>query len=313
MIIKEEQAKKIAELLKLFYEKNNLNERYTAKVPELPDFLECLDKEINKQITSYEKNIVLKEELHKKIKEKKSVIDEKNIKDIVLWIIRKWGGICSVNENAENSVVNVAINDVKRFFNYEDYEEITFDNIFIKSPIPSRSKVLSFLYPETCVICDSRVVFTLNRLLEITSDNKNTIYIKPLPSRNTILNDAIKNMNERIKKQGNITLINLYSDFCESIKLITTYLNKKDPNKKDLNEKEWKLYETEMLLFTLANDKNNGIDINWLWRELGEKIKFKQAKTILKKNRPKINIDNQHHPSNGWFAPCHKFCVNDRG
>lgn len=256
MKIKEEQAKKIAELLKLFYEKNNLNERYTAKVPELPDFLKCLDKEINEQNTSYKKNIVLKEKLHKKIEEKKSVIDEKNIKDIVLWIIRKWGGICSVNENAKNSVVNVAINDVKRFFNYEDDEEITFDNIFIKSPIPfikspipSRSKVLSFLYPETCVICDSRVVFTLNRLLEITSDNKNTIYIKPLPSRNTILNDAIKNMNERIKKQGNITLINLYSDFCESINLITECLEK------DLNKfEEWKLYKTEMLLFTLAND-----------------------------------------------------------
>lgn len=291
MIIKKKQAKKIAELLKLFYEKKNLNERYTAKVPELPDFLECLDKEINKQITSYEKNIVLKEELHKKIKEKRSVNDEENIKDIVLWIIRKWGGICSVNESAENSVVNVAINDVKRFFNVKRFlndEKITFNNIFIKSripfiksPIPSRSKVLSFLYPETCVICDSRVVFTLNRLLEITSDNKNTIYIKPLPSRNTILNDAIKNMNERIKKQENITLINLYSDFCKSIKSITTCLNEKDPNKKDLNEKEWKLYETEMLLFKLANDKNNGIDINWLWRELGEKINFEQAKEIL--------------------------------
>ena len=105
-------------------------------------------------------------------------------------------------------------------------------------------QVLSFLYPKTCVICDSRVVFTLNRLLEITSDNMNAIYIKPLSSKNIILSDAIKNMNERIKKQENITLINLYSDFCESIKLITTFLN----------EKEWKLYKTEMLLFTLAND-----------------------------------------------------------
>lgn len=272
MIIKEEQAKKIAELLKLFYEKKNLNERYTANVPELPDFLKCLDTEINAQKTSYEKNIVLKEKLHNKIKEKLSVNDKENIKDIVLWIIRDWGGICRVNKNSENknTVVNVAINDVKRIFKDE---EITLDNIFIKSPIPSRSKVLSFLYPETCVICDSRVVFTLNRLLEITSDNKNTIYIKPLPSRNTILSDAIKNMNERIKKQENITLINLYSDFCESIKLIT----------KCLNEKEWKLYKTEMLLFTLANDRINGIDINWLWKELGEQINFEQAKEILKK------------------------------
>ena len=276
-MIEKEQAKKIAELLKLFYEKKNLNERYTANVPELPDFLKCLDTEINKQKTSYEKNIVLKEELHKKIKEKISVNDEEKIKDIVLWIIRDWGGICRVNKNSENrnTVVNVAINDVKRIFKDE---EITFDNIFIKSPIPSRSKVLSFLYPETCVICDSRVVFTLNRLLEITSDNKNTIYIKPLPSRNTILSDAIKNMNERIKKQVNITLINLYSDFCESIKLITTFLNEKDPNKK-----EWKLYKTEMLLFTLANDRINGIDINWLWKELGEQINFEQAKEILEK------------------------------
>ena len=113
----------------------------------------------------------------------------------------------------------------------------------------------------------------MNRLLEITSDNKNTIYIKPLPSRNTILSDAIKNMNERIKKQENITLINLYSDFCESIKLITTFLN----------EKEWKLYKTEMLLFTLANDRINGIDINWLWKELGEQINFEQAKKIFEK------------------------------
>jgi len=275
-MIEKEQAKKIAELLKLFYEKKNLNERYTAKVPELPDFLKCLDTEINAQKTSYEKNIVLKEKLHNKIKEKLSVNDKENIKDIVLWIIRDWGGICKVNKNSENknTVVNVVINDVKRIFKDE---EITFDNIFIKSPIPSRSKVLSFLYPETCVICDSRVVFTLNRLLEITSDNKNTIYIKPLPSRNTILSDAIKNMNERIKKQENITLINLYSDFCESIKLITTCLN----------EKEWKLYKTEMLLFTLANDRINGIDINWLWKELGEQINFEQAKKILKKNSPK--------------------------
>ena len=269
-MIEKEQAKKIAELLKLFYEKKKLNERYTANVPELPDFFKCLDTEINAQKTSYEKNIVLKEKLHNKIKEILSVNDKENIKDIVLWIIRDWGGICRVNENAENSVVNVAIDDVKRIFKDE---EITLDKIFIKSPIPSRSKVLSFLYPETCVICDSRVVFTLNRLLEITSDNKNTIYIKPLPSRNTILSDAIKNMNERIKKQENITLINLYSDFCESIKLITTCLN----------EKEWKLYKTEMLLFTLANDRINGIDINWLWKELGEQINFEQAKEILKK------------------------------
>ena len=271
-MIEKEQAKKIAELLKLFYEKKNLNERYTANVPELPDFLKCLDTEINAQKTSYEKNIVLKEKLHNKIKEKLSVNDNENIKDIVLWIIRDWGGICRVNKNSENknTVVNVAINDVKRIFKDE---EITLDNIFIKSPIPSRSKVLSFLYPETCVICDSRVVFTLNRLLEITSDNKNKIYIKPLPSRNTILSDAIKNMNERIKKQENITLINLYSDFCESIKLITTCLN----------EKEWKLYKTEMLLFTLANDRINGIDINWLWKELGEQINFEQAKKIFEK------------------------------
>ena len=250
-MIEEEQAKKIAELLKLFYEKKNLNERYTANVPELPDFLKCLDTEINKQNTSYEKNIVLKEKLHKKIKEKLSVNDTENIKDIVLWIIRKWGCICSVNENAENSVVNVAINDVKRF---KENEKNTFENIFIKSPIikspiPSRSKVLSFLYPEICVICDSRVVFTLNRLLEITSDNMNTIYIKPLSSKNIILSDAIKNMNERIKKQENIKLINLYSDFREVINLITTCLEK------DLNKfEEWKLYKTEMLLFTLAND-----------------------------------------------------------
>ena len=90
-------------------------------------------------------------------------------------------------------------------------------------------------------------------------------------------------MNERIKKQENIPLINLYSDFCESIKLITTCLNEKDPNKKDLNEKEWKLYETEMLLFTLANDRRNGIDINWLWKELDEQINFEQAKEILEK------------------------------
>ena len=56
-------------------------------------------------------------------------------------------------------------------------------------------------------------------------------------------------MNERIKKQENITLINLYSDFCEVINLITTCLEK------DLNKfEEWKLYKTEMLLFTLAND-----------------------------------------------------------
>ena len=102
MIIKEEQAKKIAELLKLFYEKKNLNDRYTAKVPELPDFLKCLDTEINAQKTSYEKNIVLKEKLHNKIKEKLSVNDKENIKDIVLWIIRDWGGICRVNKNSEN-------------------------------------------------------------------------------------------------------------------------------------------------------------------------------------------------------------------
>ena len=77
----------------------------------------------------------------------------------------------------------------------------------------------------------------------------NAIYIKPLSSKNIILSDAIKNMNERIKKQKNIPLINLYSDFCKSINLITECLEK------DLNKfEEWKLYKTEMLLFTLAND-----------------------------------------------------------
>ena len=110
-MIEKEQAKKIAELLKLFYEKKSLNERYTANVPELPDFLECLDTEINAQKTSYEKNIVLKEKLHNKIKEKLSVNDKENIKDIVLWIIRDWGGICRVNKNSENKLqVNNIVN-----------------------------------------------------------------------------------------------------------------------------------------------------------------------------------------------------------
>ena len=112
-----------------------------------------------------------------------------------------------------------------------------------------RSKVLSFLAPNEYVICDSQNIFALNWLFFFAQLGGDKIHLfTPLPSKNKII---IKYNFETIayvffEKEIAYTFTT-YSEYCSLIKNLTKKLGFK------------KIYETEMLLFSISVDKESGI------------------------------------------------------
>jgi hypothetical protein len=95
----------------------------------------------------FEREIKLKKLISKKLNELK-LKNDPNFYVLANWIVVKWGGIKS----------NLSKNDIDTFLNSEKpkFERIA-----------STSKVGSFLYPNSHIIYDSRVAYSLNWILLI--------------------------------------------------------------------------------------------------------------------------------------------------
>lgn len=118
--------------------------------------------------------------------------------------------------------------------------------------ISSRSKVLSFLNPKKYVICDSRVIFSLNWLLFITRTEEHFVQFSKLEPRNkTCKAYSLSYLLEKYKLQPAEEKTQ-YGEFIEVIKDLTDELKEKQGD-------DWKIYCTEMLLFQIADDLEYGI------------------------------------------------------
>jgi hypothetical protein len=185
-------------------------------------------QKISKAKTSFEKNILLKEILDKKLKNAND--DDK--KQIFNWFVSEWGGIRNVDLNIAE--INTSLNDLKN----GKMSAKQFDTI------SSFSKIASLYDNEKYFILDSRVTFSLNWIL---LKNKSRFYFPILPGRNSrlvkynmsgVLSLYFKNEDIYYDKQF------AYFIYCKLIENIFKKCNK---------EKIKKPYYIEMMLFSMLD------------------------------------------------------------
>jgi hypothetical protein len=164
----------------------------------------------------------------------KNIIEKKykniiNTEKIDFWIINEWWWIKSFKMNQYN------IDKIRKFKIQLWKNKLSKDSF---NTISSLSKIASFLRPKDFVIYDSRVIYTLNRLI-LKYENRESLTYKyyPIPNgRNKIISDF------DIKTIINLKHIKNYK-YCDFIK-------------STVNQVFWpnaEPYELEMLLFTIAD------------------------------------------------------------
>lgn len=265
---------KIAEILNKFLELKSLKDRCTTKVPELPKFCEELNRKIKaikkiekieengkekKKENLFEQNKLLKENLKANLKECFNSPDfEQNKLSLINYIINTWGGIQEIKEDEKSGKkVNRKELIFSDIVSVNQYSTDQVDNMRISGDyISSRSKVLSFLKPEKYVICDSRVIFSLNWLLFIARTEEQFVQFSKLEPRNkTCEIYSLSYLLEKYNLQPAEEKTQ-YNDFIKVIEDLTVKLKEK---LKEKQGDDWKIYCTEMLLFQIADDLEYGI------------------------------------------------------
>lgn len=236
---------KIAEILNKFLELKSLKDRCTTKVPELPAFCAELNGEIENEENLFKKNKLLKEKLQKYFK---SPDFEQNKIELINYIVKTWGGIQGL-KNYRTIEKDIA-----------SAKQVDMNISGRNTCIPSRSKVLSFLNPEEYVICDSRVIFSLNWLLFITriktrTEEQFVQFSKLEPRNKTCEIYSLSYLLEKYNLQPAEEKTQ-YNDFIKVIEDLTVKLKEK---LKEKQGDDWKIYCTEMLLFQIADDLEYGI------------------------------------------------------
>lgn len=231
---------KIAEILNKFLKLKGIEDRCTTKVPELPAFCAELNGEIENEENLFKKNKLLKEKLQKYFK---SPDFEQNKIELINYIVKNWGGIQGL-KNYRTIEKDIA-----------SAKQVDMNISGRNTCIPSRSKVLSFLNPEEYVICDSRVIFSLNWLLFITriktrTEEQFVQFSKLEPRNKTCEIYSLSYLLEKYNLQPAEGKTQ-YGEFIEVIKDLTSELKK--------TQSDWKIYCTEMLLFQIADDLEYGI------------------------------------------------------
>lgn len=219
--------------------------------------------EITDSLTQYEKELIIKKIVEKKLNESLESNPEL-FHQLCLWIIKDWGGITSTNDKE-------TLNLIKKFLKSE---KPSFDRI------ASTSKVGSYLFPDKNTIYDSRVAYSLNWI--ILSQNAGE-YFFPIPEgRNSKMSAFDLNVLIRLKNIANYHTENIehldhklyisnadkklfiskkeaYSELNKLVKSISQKLWEGD------EEKQQNLYYTEMLLFSIA-DREIFLDITTQYR-----------------------------------------------
>lgn len=207
------------------------------------------------RLSNYAKELKIKHSLNQYLNVTSSAnSDNSKFDEICYWIIKDWGGI-----NLNKEIVKPLVD---QFIAKKDWE---FDKI------ASISKVASFMFPEEFIIYDSRVAYSLNWII-LKTDAGNKYF--PIPEgRNSKM--ASFDMNTLIHiKHANNFYTNDHQELLGKNKFISKrlqniYFDKKEAYKrlnrliKEISQKLWdgdlektqKLYYTEMLLFSIADNE----------------------------------------------------------
>mgnify|MGYP003581797343 FL=1 len=229
----------VLKILKLYKEKVDLNIRFQYEFPiDKNIFSEIEIKNLSKAKNIYESNVMLKNIIEKKYK---NII---NTEKVDFWIINEWWWIKSFKMNQYN------IDKIRKFKIQLWKNKLSKDSF---NTISSLSKIASFLRPKDFVIYDSRVIYTLNRLI-LKYENRESLTYKyyPIPNgRNKIISDFdIKTIINLKHIKNYINNENVYIPEQEA------YFKYCDFIKSTVNQVFWpnaEPYELEMLLFTIAD------------------------------------------------------------
>lgn len=222
---KSEDVSKITNFLTSY--KDQLERLY--KWPTEADKLgEILGESIDLTDNDFERSITIK-----RILGNIDLINHEKYKEIVLWIVKGWGGIRSGNN--------------ERLFNLiEDFSikgEVKFDRI------SSISKVIALNDPKRYVIYDSRVAYTINWVIQLQEAGQRFFQIpagRSLRLKKFYTENLISLDKKRSREQKKNLLIpkgDTYNEFNELVCKINEVLY---PDKEP--------FYTEMLLFALANE-----------------------------------------------------------
>jgi len=241
----------------------SLNSSYTWDTPANKEVLEAKEKGVFNseqcnvlisETNMFERNVVLKKLLCKMLTDASS---PETKKVIFKWIVNKWGGI-----NVKN--IDKIYAYVVNFLEQKSIsKKLDFDCI------ASVTKVLSFISPESYIIYDARVAYSVNWILLKTNASK---MFFPMPeSRNAKLNAIdistlirLSNVSNYSSNIGNSKIISnsdkkvfigktmAYINLCDLIMKVNSRLWEDD-------RKKYPFY-TEMLIFSLA-DTNIFTDI----------------------------------------------------
>lgn len=124
----------------------NWNANLTALIP-----LQILAQEMVDELNSkscYEKEVTLKAILRPHLIDAHTN-DSILIEKLTMWIIKEWGGIKAANEESTKLLI----------------QEFLKSRVAKFDRIASISKVAAYMFPEECIIYDSRVAYSLNWIL----------------------------------------------------------------------------------------------------------------------------------------------------
>lgn len=226
---------------------------WNAKIGKLAQLQTLTEPQIShlNSLTPYEKELELKQVVGQKLNSTFHS-DPELFKKLCLWVIKDWGGIAAANDDDTIKLVEDFLGQPKPGF----------------KRIASLSKVGSYMFPESKIIYDSRVAYSLNWI--ILAENAGNLYF-PIPvGRNSKMTAFDLNVLIRLRHLAHystpyisdldhprfitkaddkiyIKKEEAYFEMNKLVKMISEKLWKGD------SEKESKLYFTEMLLFSIAD------------------------------------------------------------
>ena len=232
--------------------KENLKKLYTwqFKIDSSNEIWKGYETQVN-AINSLAKNQNFDREIQLKqlVREIFNSNDTTQHKALMNWLVKEWGGIKTGAE----------LNFEREEF-IKDEKKLKFDRI------ASYSKIAAFMFPEECIIYDSRVAYSLNWIL-LAEDASTTFF--PIPEgrnskmmafdMNTLIhiktknsfaveNEIPKNHISEVHKKLFINKDKAYHCLNKLISEVNTQLWLDQP------ERQQHLYYTEMLLFSIADN-----------------------------------------------------------
>ncbi len=230
--------------------KNVSTYQWPKKGPSVDALLKNYDEKYQlKGQSNYEKNVELKLLLSEEFKSKN--LDVRKISE---WIIKSWGGIPKLSKNIDEYIKKVS--------------EKEYPNML--SGVASYSKLFAMFYPREFAIYDARVAVSLN-VIQLLSDECEVLFFPYLSGRNKITGyQKTKKGFSRLPEFNRANISKTSGKSWGYLDAAEVYPEYNNILTSICFQKNWNLWDIEMLLFSKAEDlvmqirkDKNYSSVNW--------------------------------------------------